>query len=322
MNMEGRSLELARFFFKLGIIGFGGPAVHIAMMEEEVVERRQWLTREHFLDLVGATNLIPGPNSTEMAIHIGYSYGGVVGLAVAGVCFIAPAVLMTGFLAWLYVNYGTLPAFAPLLYGIKPAVLAIIVGALWRLGKKALKSRSLFSIAGLAIGLLLLGANEVVALLIGGFFGMLWLRLQSPPDRLAEWAIASLNFTAAGRAAASSESTSPGLWQLGLFFLKVGSILFGSGYVFNCFFRRRISRPRVVNPAAIIRRDRDRAIYPRPDSFDFHLHRLCDFRNSGGNGGNFRNLSAFFPLSRNFKSHRASLTAIALECCFFGCCQC
>ncbi|MBP0019728.1 MAG: chromate efflux transporter [Cyanobacteria bacterium SBLK] len=233
--MEARSLELARFFLKLGTIGFGGPAVHLGMMEEEVVERRQWLTREHFLDLVGATNLIPGPNSTEMAIHIGYSYGGVVGLAVAGISFIAPAVLTTGILAWLYVNFGTLPAFEPLLYGIKPAVLAVIGGALWRLGKKALKSRSLLVIAGLAIALLLLGANEVIALLIGGFVGMLWLRWQSPPNNVAEWAIATLNLTAAGRASATIEATTPALWQLGLFFLKVGAILFGSGYVLIAF---------------------------------------------------------------------------------------
>lgn len=231
----GRSLELARLFFKLGIIGFGGPAAHIAMMEEEVVERRQWLTREHFLDLVGATNLIPGPNSTEMAIHVGYSYGGVAGLAVAGISFIGPAVLTTGILAWLYVSFGTLPAFAPLLYGIKPAVLAVIAGALWRLGKKAIKSRSLLVIAGLAIALLLLGANEVIALLIGGVVGMLWLRWQSPPNGLAEWAIATLNLTAAGRASATAEAITPTLWQLGLFFLKVGAILFGSGYVLIAF---------------------------------------------------------------------------------------
>ncbi|WP_204102086.1 MULTISPECIES: chromate efflux transporter [Spirulina sp. CCY15215] len=235
-TIKERSQELAQLFFKLGIIGFGGPAAHIAMMEEEVVERRQWLTREHFLDLVGATNLIPGPNSTEMAIHLGYSYGGVMGLAVAGFCFITPAVLITGILAWLYVSFGTLPKFSPLLYGIKPAVLAVIAGALWRLGRKAIKSRSLLSIAGLAIGLLLLGLNEVLALLIGGIVGMLWLQLKSPPDRLAELAIASLNITVAGRTiAASTEVTTPALWQLGLVFLKVGAILFGSGYVLIAF---------------------------------------------------------------------------------------
>ncbi|MBD0301900.1 MAG: chromate transporter, partial [Tolypothrix sp. T3-bin4] len=136
----GRLGEVAALFFKLGIIGFGGPVAHIAMIEDEVVKRRQWMTREHFLDLVGATNLIPGPNSTEMAIHVGYVYAGWLGLIVAGVCFILPAVLITGVFAWIYVTYGNLPQVAPLLYGIKPAVLAVILDALWRLGKKAVKS--------------------------------------------------------------------------------------------------------------------------------------------------------------------------------------
>jgi chromate transporter len=135
--------EVAKLFFKLGIIGFGGPVAHIAMIEDEVVKRRQWLTREHFLDLLGATNLIPGPNSTEMAIHIGYIYAGWLGLIVAGVCFILPAVVITGIFAWIYVNYGTLPQVAPLLYGIKPAVLVIILNAIWGLSKKAVKSRQL-----------------------------------------------------------------------------------------------------------------------------------------------------------------------------------
>jgi chromate transport protein ChrA len=121
--------ELALVFLKLGAIGFGGPAAHIDLMEEEVVARRRWLTREHFLDLLGATNLIPGPNSTEMAIHVGYLRRRWAGLMVAGACFILPAVVVTSALAWAYVQFGTLPAAAPLLFGIKPVVLAIILGA-------------------------------------------------------------------------------------------------------------------------------------------------------------------------------------------------
>ena len=132
-----RLWELATLFFKLGLIGFGGPTAHIAMMEDEVVNRRQWLTREDYLDLIGATNLIPGPNSTEIAIHIGYIHAGLLGLIVAGVCFILPAVLVTAAFAWVYVQFGKLPQVAPLLYGIKPAILAIIFGAMWRLGKKS-----------------------------------------------------------------------------------------------------------------------------------------------------------------------------------------
>lgn len=159
--------SLALLFLKLGIIGFGGPAVHIAMMEDEVVKRRQWMERSQFLDLVGATNLIPGPNSTEMAIHIGYIFAGLSGLIVAGLGFILPAVIITGIFAWIYQSYGTLPQFAPLLYGIKPVVIAVILNALWRLGKKAIKNRQLLMITiGVAV-LALFGVNEIVALLLG-----------------------------------------------------------------------------------------------------------------------------------------------------------
>lgn len=132
--------EVAALFFKLGLIAFGGPAAHIAMMEEEVVTKRKWMSRQHFLDLVGATNLIPGPNSTEMTMHCGHERAGWPGLFVAGACFIFPAVVFTGILAWLYVEYGEVPAIEPFLYGIKPAVLAIILSAVHKLGQKALKN--------------------------------------------------------------------------------------------------------------------------------------------------------------------------------------
>ena len=238
--------ELANLFFKLGVIGFGGPVAHIAMIEDEVVKRRQWLTREHFLDLLGATNLIPGPNSTEMAIHIGYIYAGWLGLIVSGVCFILPAVLITGGFAWVYVTYGTLPQIAPLLYGIKPAVLAIIINALWGLAKKAVKTRQLLVIA-LAVALLtlLLKLNEVIALLIGGLLGMLWLhsgdKNDKPGDK-ANFLIASLSTGATFKAsvavaASASTATNISLWQLGWFFLKVGSVLFGGGYLLVAFLQ-------------------------------------------------------------------------------------
>src|SRR6185312_15053000 len=132
--------EVAQVFLKLGFIGFGGPAVHIAMMEEEVVRKRQWLSRDHFLDLIGATNLIPGPNSTELALHCGHERAGWRGLLVAGACFILPAVIITGLLAWAYKQYGTLPQVAPFIYGIKPAIIGIVVSLMIILGKKALKS--------------------------------------------------------------------------------------------------------------------------------------------------------------------------------------
>ncbi|MBD2608497.1 chromate efflux transporter [Scytonema hofmannii FACHB-248] len=241
----GRLVEVATLFFKLGIIGFGGPVAHIAMIEDEVVKRRQWMTREHFLDLIGATNLIPGPNSTEMAIHVGYVYAGWLGLIVAGVCFILPAVLITGVFAWIYVNYGNLPQVAPLLYGIKPAVLAVILDALWRLGKKAVKSREYLAIAlGVIVLLLLLKLNEVIALLIGGILGMIWLRSgdrgKTPPN-IANFLIANLTYCAAFKTTAVTAATTAhtisnvSLWKLGLFFLKVGSVLFGGGFVLVAF---------------------------------------------------------------------------------------
>ncbi|AFZ24816.1 chromate transporter, chromate ion transporter family [Cylindrospermum stagnale PCC 7417] len=234
--------ELAKLFFKLGIIGFGGPVAHIAMIEDEVVKRRQWLTREHFLDLLGATNLIPGPNSTEMAIHVGYIYAGWLGLIVSGVCFILPAVLITGGFAWVYVAYGTLPQVAPLLYGIKPAVLAIILNALWGLAKKAVKTRKLLVIA-VAVTVLTLfwQVNEVFALLIGGLLGMLWLHGGDTPKDQANLLIASLTTGATLKAtaavAASVTNVSVPLWQLGWFFLKVGSVLFGGGYLLVAFLQ-------------------------------------------------------------------------------------
>ncbi len=169
-------LEIARLFFKLGFVAFGGPAAHIAMMEDEFVTRRKWISRQHFLDLIGATNLIPGPNSTEMTMHLGYERGGWPGLVIAGSCFIFPAAVITGILAWFYVTYGALPEVEPLLYGIKPAIIAVILGAVWKLGKKAVKGWD-FAILGVLVAVaVLLGAGEVVTLFAGGLMGMLWFR--------------------------------------------------------------------------------------------------------------------------------------------------
>jgi len=234
-----RLTQVAKLFLKLGIIGFGGPVAHIAMIEDEVVKRRQWLTQEHFLDLLGVTNLIPGPNSTEMAIHIGYIYAGWLGLIVAGVCFIFPAVLITGLFAYLYVNYGTLPQVLPLLYGIKPVVLAIIVNAIWGLGKKAVKTRKLLIIA-IAVGLItgFAKVNEVMALLLGGILGMIWLRSGNQINLMIIGLTTStfLQTTATVNTAINNHVSVP-LWQLGLFFLKVGSVLFGGGYLLIAFLQ-------------------------------------------------------------------------------------
>lgn len=232
---------LARLFFKLGVIGFGGPAAHIAMMEDEVVTRRGWLTREHFLDLIGATNLIPGPNSTEMTMHIGYERRGWAGLFTAGGCFILPAAVMTGTLGWLYVAYGTLPEVEPFLRGIKPAVLAVILGALWKLGKSAVKNWMLVPVGVAVATALALGVNEVVALLCGGVLGMLWLigynAARDGKTGLSHLLPFSpfLPFMLSPFLPALSQSQDIPLWKLGLFFLKVGTVLYGSGYVLIAF---------------------------------------------------------------------------------------
>jgi len=239
-----RLTEIAQIFLKLGIIGFGGPVAHIAMIEDEIVKRRQWLTQEHFLDLLGATNLIPGPNSTEMAIHIGYIYAGWLGLIIAGICFILPAVLITGFLAWIYVSYGTLPQISPLLYGIKPVVLAIIINAVWGLGKKAVKTRKLLIIA-IAVGLIteFTKINEIVSLLMGGILGIIWLRSSNQSNLIILGLTAEtfLQTTVISTATNNiNNHVSVSLWKLGLFFLKIGSVLFGGGYLLIAFLQREL----------------------------------------------------------------------------------
>ncbi len=243
----GRLKELALVFLKLGVLGFGGPAAHIAMMEEEVVARRGWLTRERFLDLLGATNLIPGPNSTEMAIHLGYVRAGWSGLAVAGICFILPAVGLTAGLAWIYVHFGQLPQVAPWLLGIKPAVLAIIAVSVWRLGNKACKTWSLGAIGAAVLAASLMQLNEVAALLLGGVAGMLWLRIPQAvrsrrgkilPVVAGTWLAAKTQaLLAAAAGAGGAGVASASLWKLGLFFLKVGAVLYGSGYVLVAFLQ-------------------------------------------------------------------------------------
>ena len=228
----GRLGELVRLFLKLGFIGFGGPAATIAMMEDEVVQRRAWLTREHFLDLVGATNLIPGPNSTEMTMHVGYERRGFMGLVTAGACFIVPAALMTGSLGWLYARYGALPEVAPFLLGIKPAVIAVILAALWRLGKTALKTYALLPVGAGVVVALLLGVGEIVALLGGGIAGLLWLRSYAARSTGIRLGMAAVGLSAWVAQTAAEEVS---LWKLGLFFLKVGTVLYGSGYVLIAF---------------------------------------------------------------------------------------
>ena len=251
----GAIAEVIRVCGKLGVIGFGGPAAHIAMLEDEAVTRRQWLSREHFLDLVGATNLIPGPNSTEMMIHIGYVRAGWPGLVLAGICFVLPAVILTTILAWVYVEFGSLPAVQPFLLGVKPAILAVILGALWRLGRTASKpqaavqTRILLGVIGSVVAIaVLLGMPEIWALVAGGVLGMCALVLAAtgwgglatllalPVGWKGYWA-ESVVATPFKWMVAFGAIAGPavGLGALGLFFLKVGSVLYGSGYVLVAF---------------------------------------------------------------------------------------
>ncbi len=226
MNKKNKLIEVAKVFFRLGCIAFGGPAAHIAMMEDEVVDKRKWMNRQHFLDLIGATNLIPGPNSTEMVMHCGHERAGVAGLFVAGACFIFPAVVITGVLAWFYTAYGQLPEVAPFIFGIKPAVLAIIASAILKLGKKALKSREIGAIGVLVLIASLFGVNEIIALLSGGVLGTLYFysksKLASTSKSIAPFLVFKIS-----TATLIKLSTLKVFWT----FLKVGAILYGSGYV-------------------------------------------------------------------------------------------
>ena len=228
MRSDNDLKEIARLFLKLGIIGFGGPAAHIAMMQDEVVTKRKWLSEQHFLDLMGATNLIPGPNSTEMAIHIGHEKGGWKGLIVAGLCFILPAVLITGIFAWLYKQYGQIPEVQPFVYGIKPAIIAIILGAVYPLAKKSMKSFEL-AIIGVAVLICsLLNFNEIYLMFGAGFIGLFLTLLKTNKSTNSFLTLPFLQI---------STTTYLSATNLNLFwiFLKIGAILYGSGYVLFAF---------------------------------------------------------------------------------------
>jgi chromate transporter len=244
--------EVAWLFLKLGVTGFGGPAAHIAMMRAEIVTKRKWLTEQHFLDLIGATNLIPGPNSTEMAIHIGYERAGWKGLVVAGLCFILPAVLITGVFAWLYKQYGQIPEVQPFIYGIKPAIIAIILGAAFLLAKKSLKSMEL-AIIGLAVlTLSLLGFNEIYLMFGAGFLALLTKAIQKSKSKTTKsiFPFTLLQIPGTGFLAVSNVN-------LFLIFLKIGAILYGSGYVLFAFLDTELvstgllSRQQLIDAIAV-----------------------------------------------------------------------
>lgn len=225
--------DIARLFLKLGTTAFGGPAAHIAMLQQEVVERRGWLTQSEFLDHLGASNLIPGPTSTELVIHVGRKRGGWPGLLVAGTCFILPAALMVGILAWAYVRYGSLPAVSGLLYGVKPVVIAIILQALWKLGRTAIKGTWLAIVALVTLFLSIVGVSPLLVLLIGGFLGVV---VSLDVTRAKAALVAAFTLETALPSAAASI----GLWPIFLSFVKIGAMVFGSGYVLLVFLRSEL----------------------------------------------------------------------------------
>jgi chromate transporter len=234
-TISNRLKEVSLLFLKIGAFSFGGPAAYIAIMQRETVRERKWLNDQDFLDLVGATNLIPGPNATEIAIHLGLKRAGWRGFFSAGILFIIPAMLATIVLAWAYVRYGSLPQIGWILYGIKPVVIAVILQALCDLGRKAVKGWVTAAVGAAVVALYLLGLNEILLLFAGAaavmlvFAGKRFWRQATP-------ALAALPLVKIPLAAAAGVAT---FSQLGLFlaFLKIGAVLYGSGYVLVAFTR-------------------------------------------------------------------------------------
>ena len=231
-----RLKEVAGLFFKLGCIAFGGPAAHIAMMRDEVVRRRGWLSDQAFLDMVGATNLIPGPNSTEMAIHLGHLRAGWRGLLAGGILFILPAMVIVMGFAWVYVNYGATPEVEWLLYGIKPVIIAIVIQALWGLAKTAVKNRVTAVVGAGVLALFLLGVNELLLLAVGGLVVLL-ANIGRRYWSGGSAGILALPLAASAVVTVPSTTVSLSLATLFLKFLKIGAVLYGSGYVLLAFVR-------------------------------------------------------------------------------------
>ncbi len=236
--------EIVAVFFKLGCVAFGGPAAHIAMMQDEIIDKRKWLSQEHFLDLMGVTNLIPGPNSTEMTMHCGYERGGWAGLFAAGFSFILPAVVITTILAWVYVEYGDLPQVEQFIYGIKPAVIAIILSAAYKLGKKALKNVELACFGILVMIAALMGYNEILVMFACGILAGIWFFIKKAFRTNQVQSVAPV-FLLVGNL------------KIFLIFLKVGAILYGSGYVLFAFLDAELvstgllSRTELIDAVAV-----------------------------------------------------------------------
>src|SRR5688500_8566780 len=245
--------HLAKLFTTLGLIAFGGPAAHIAMMRDEVVRKRMWMSDEHFLDLVGATNVIRGPHSTEMSMHIGQEKAGLKGLVIAGVCFILPAVCITAVFAWLYKEYGQLPQVQPFIYGIKPAIIAVILAAVYPLAKQSLKSIELALLGVAAIVLALAGINDIYILFGAGLIALALKALRSNSKNKKLNGILPFGLLQISTTALSAVSNA----KLFFIFLKIDAILYGSGYVLFAFLDAELvatgmlSRQQLVDAIAV-----------------------------------------------------------------------
>ena len=245
MENKNRLQELASLFLKLGLIAFGGPAAHIAMMHREVVINKKWLNEQDFLDLVGATNLIPGPNSTEMAIHIGRERGGWKGLIISGLCFILPAVFITGIFAWLYKAYGHLPNVRSFIYGIQPAIIAIILGAIFPLAKKSLKTIELIFIGIAAMIASLAGIHELMVMFGAGLLGILLHLFKNNTTSLPILVFPLIDVFL-------PKLLSVNHVKLFLIFLKVGALLYGSGYVLFAFLDQELVETGLLSREVLI----------------------------------------------------------------------
>jgi chromate transporter len=231
---DGSLAEVALVFGRLGATAFGGPAAHIGLLRDEIVRRRRWVSEQRFLDLLGAANLVPGPNSTELALHLGYVRAGWPGLLVAGACFILPAMALVTLIAWGYVQFSALPAVGWLLYGVKPVIIAIVAHALWGLLRTAIKGPLTAAIAALAFALALAGVNELALLLAGLVAGALTtLPWRGQPAGTALPGIAGLGLGVVALAATTPVSLGTLFWT----FLKIGAVLYGSGYVLLAFLQ-------------------------------------------------------------------------------------
>lgn len=216
LDKRKRLKEIGKVFLKLGFMAFGGPAAHIAMMDEEIIQKKNWISRDKFMDLIGATNLIPGPNSTELAIHLGFERGGVLGLLIGGSAFIFPAMTITLLFAFIYVKFGDIPQVESILYGMKPVIIVIILKALFRLGKSVIKNKFYFALGIFIIGIYLLGIGEIPLLLVSGIFMMIIKNRDRIKDKFFNVSPLALS-------------------SIFLIFLKIGSVLYGSGYVLLAF---------------------------------------------------------------------------------------